>query len=135
VIEAVGDQNLVAVLEDAARDYPDKVGFAGHVRRRSFPGKILSLALDSNWRHVTFHYFGHVPGCYTGIPDVVRVDEDDGTFLVTTGADVTEHGGLRYAAQLHLFLEHVEQFAAPLRAAASLARGGANEDLAQLPHA
>ena len=31
--------------------------------------------------------------------------------------------------------EHLEQFAAPLRAAASLARRGANEDLAQLPHA
>jgi len=84
---------------------------------------------------MALHYFAHVPRCYAGIPDVVRVDEDDGTFLVTAGACVTEHGGRRYAAQLHLLPELLEQFAAPLRPAAPLTRRGANEDLAQLPHA
>src|SRR5215208_1294620 len=86
-------------------------------------------------RKVALHYAGHVLGCYAGIPDVVRVAEDDGTLLVTAGACVTEHGGRRYAAQLHLFLEQRAQFAAPLGATASLTRRGANEDLAKLPHA
>jgi hypothetical protein len=86
-------------------------------------------------RQMALHYFWHVLGCYAGIPDVIRVDEDDGTFLVTAGAGISEDGGRRYAAQFYLFLEHLEQFAAPLRAAASLARRGANEDLAQRPHA
>jgi hypothetical protein len=92
-------------------------------------------SLLPHWRQVALHYSGHVLGCYAGIPDVVWVDEDDGTFLVTAGACVTKHGGRRYAAQLHLFLKHVEQFAASLRAAASFTRRGANEDLTQLPHA
>src|SRR5215211_9056144 len=90
------------------------------------------LALNTHWRQVALHYSGHVLGYYAGVPDVVRVDEDDGTFLVTAGACVTEHGGWRYTAQFHLFLEHLEQFAASLRAAAPLTRRGANEDLAQL---
>src|ERR671910_3092091 len=94
-----------------------------------------TLRLDPHRRQVTFHYFGHVLGCDAGIPDVVGVDEDDGTYFVAAGADVAEHGGRRYVAQLHLFPEQLEQFAAPLRTAAFLARCGANEDLAQLAHA
>src|SRR5215210_957953 len=96
---------------------------------------MTDCSLLPHWRKMALHYSGHVLGCYADIPDVVRVDEDDGTFLVTAGACVTDHGGRRYATQLHLFLEHLEQFAASLRAAAPLTRRGANEDLAQLPHA
>ena len=95
---------------------------------------VLTSLSTPNWRQVALYYSGHVIGCYAGIPDVVGVDEDDGTFLVAAGADVAENGGRCYAAQLHLFAERLEQFASPLRAAASLARSGANEDLAQLAH-
>jgi hypothetical protein len=56
---------------------------------------------------MALHYLLHVLGRYAGIPDVIRVDEDDGTFLVTAGADISEDGGRRYAAQFHLFLEHL----------------------------
>ena len=70
--------------------------------------KQAALHLYPHWRQVTFHYFGYVLRCYVGIPDVVWVDEDDGTFLMTAGACVTKHGGRRYAAQLHLFFEHLE---------------------------
>ena len=50
------------------------------------------LPLDPHWRQVALHYSGHVLGCYAGVPDVVRVDEHDRTFLVAAGADVAEHG-------------------------------------------
>ena len=59
---------------------------------------------------MALQYSGHVFVCYAGVPDVVRVDEDDGTFLVTAGACVMEHGVRRYAAQLHLLLELLEMF-------------------------
>src|SRR5215210_1910654 len=83
---------------------------------------------------MTLHYSGHVLGCYTGVPDVVGVDEDDRPFLVAAGAGVAEHGGWRYAEHLNLVSEHLEEFAATLRAAATLARRGAHEDLAHLAH-
>src|SRR5215204_1508208 len=87
-------------------------------------------------RHqVSLYYFGHVFRLHAGIPNVVRVDEDDRTFLVATGACVAEHGGRREAAPLYLVPEHREQFAAALGAAASVTRCGAHEDLAQLRHA
>ena len=54
---------------------------------------------------MTLYYLWHVLARYAGVPDVVRVDEDDGTFLVAAGADVAEDGGRRYAAQVHLFPE------------------------------
>jgi hypothetical protein len=75
---------------------------------KPFLAKQAALNLYPHWRQVTFHYFGYVLRCYVGIPDVVWVDENDGTFLMTAGACVTEHGGRRYAAQPHLFLEHLE---------------------------
>ncbi len=53
---------------------------------------------------------------------------------MAAGANVAEHGRRRYATQFHLVSESREQFATPLRAAASLTWCGANEDLAHLPH-
>jgi hypothetical protein len=41
---------------------------------------------------MTLDYLRHVFKLYPRIPDVVWIDEDDGTLLVATGAGVTEHG-------------------------------------------
>src|SRR5215210_7555051 len=87
-----------------------------------------------HWCQVPLHYFGHIFTRYPRVPDIVRVDEDDWTFLVPAGADVAKYGCRWHAAQLHLVLESLEKFAAPLGAAASLTRRGADEDLAELPH-
>jgi len=84
---------------------------------------------------VSLYYLRNIHWLHAGVPDIVGVDKHDRTFLVAAGADVAEHGGRRYAVQLHLFPEYLEQFAATLRAAATLTRRGANEDLTQLAHA
>jgi len=77
----------------------------------------------------------HVFQRYPGIPDVVWIDKDDGAFLVAAGTGVSEHGGRRDAAPVHLLLESLEQLAATLGAAAPLAGCGAHEDLAKSSHA
>jgi len=66
---------------------------------------MTNSALLLHWRQVALHYSGHVLGRYAGIPDVVRVDEHDRTFLMATSAGIAEHGGRREAAQLNLVPE------------------------------
>ena len=87
-----------------------------------------------HWCQVPLHYSRHILTRYARVPDIVRVDEDNGTFLVPAGADVAKYGCRWHAAQLHLIFESRKKFATPLRAAASLTRRGADEDLAELPH-
>jgi hypothetical protein len=84
---------------------------------------------------VTLYYLRHVLTRHVRVPDIVRVDKDDGPLLVAASTDVAEDGGRRDAASVHLFPEDFEQFGAPFRATASLARGSAHEYLAQLAHA
>ena len=81
------------------------------------------------------HYGRHFFRLHVGVPDVVGVDKNHGTFLMAAGAGVTEHGRRSYASPLDRFPEHVEKVTATLGAAASLAWGGAHEDLTELSHA
>ncbi len=83
---------------------------------------------------VPLHYFGYVFELYADVPDVFGKDEDHRAFFVTASAGVAEDGGRRMAAAFHLFAESVEQRAAPLSAAASLARSGAHKDLDHILH-
>ena len=88
-----------------------------------------------SWRQVPLDDDRHVFGRHAGVPDVVRVDEDHRPFVVAARAGVAQHRGRRQPAPLDLSAEGLEELAAALRAAASLARRGANEDLSELCHA
>lgn len=79
---------------------------------------------------MTLYDLGYLLLRHVGVPDVVRVDKDDGTLPVAAGTGVAEHGRRRYTAPVHLLPESFEQLAAAPGAAAPLARGGAHEDLA-----
>ena len=79
-------------------------------------------------------YLRHVLGSNAGVPDVVGVDEDDRPLVVAAGADVAQHGGWWEPAPLDLGPERLEELAAAFRAAASLPRRGAHENLSELRH-
>ena len=87
-----------------------------------------------HWRQVPLHYRRYVFTRYARVPGIVRIDKHDGPVLVSTGADVAKYGCRWHASQLHLVSESRKEFAPSLRAAASLTRRGADEDLAELPH-
>ena len=57
---------------------------------------------------MTLHYLRNVFRLDAGVPDVVGVDEDDGTLFVAAGAGVAEHGGWWYVPPFHLFPERLQ---------------------------
>ena len=79
---------------------------------------------------MTLDYLRHVFELYPRVPDVIRIDEDDGTLLVAAGAGVTKHGGRPHTVPVHLCLEGFEKLTTAPGAAAFFAGGGAHEDLA-----
>ncbi len=79
-------------------------------------------------------YSRHVFGLYAGVPNVVREDEDDRSFLVATGAGVVKHGRRREAQAGDLLAESLEKFAASLRSTPPLTRSGAYENLSWTFH-
>ncbi len=87
-------------------------------------GKILprrrEVLLDDNW---------HVFGRHARVPNVVRVDKDQGPLVVAAGTGVAQHDSWRQPLPLDLRAEHLEELAAALGAAAALPRCSANEDL------
>jgi acetylornithine deacetylase/succinyl-diaminopimelate desuccinylase-like protein len=83
---------------------------------------------------MTSHYLRHILGLDSRVPDVVRIDKHDRALFVAAGAGVAEHGGWPQASPVYLIFEGFEEFTAAPGAAASFARCGAHEDLAEPIH-
>ena len=79
---------------------------------------------------VLFDDARYVAGCNAGIPDVVRVYEDDWPLVVAAGAGVAQHRGRCEPAMLDLRAERLEELCATFAAAALFSWRGAHEDLA-----
>jgi hypothetical protein len=85
-------------------------------------------------RQVTLDDIRYVLRSNARVPDVVRIDEYDWSFMVAAGAGIAQHGGRREPTPLDLHLERLEEFSAALGTAAALPWSCAHKNLSELRH-
>ena len=76
----------------------------------------------------------HVFGGYTGVPDIVREDKDDGALFVTASAGIAEHRRWRETKADDLLAKPLEKLATAFLSTPPLPRCGADKDLSKLSH-